>query len=227
MDSEVQKSNQTKMRDYDKEPIVIEDYNYIFLFLDAVYTIPILLLIYIYNPGNVSEESLFRHVFIIIPIMMIPAMVGYKKAKGKRFIRFEDNQISYQNEEKEIEKIHINELTELKKSYTDFYHKSQELSLLGKLIAFIGFPFAILLHVELLINKLMFHILKDGYKSYRFYDAIVIFTGNRFINILPTTIKEYNDVKKYFIEQLNVNIEHAPVYFKYAYGYENLNKEGK
>jgi hypothetical protein len=227
MDSEVQKSNQTKSRDYDKEPIVIEDYNYIFLFLDAIYTIPILILIYIYNPGNLPEESLFRHVFIIIPIMMMPAIVGYKKAKGKRFIYFENNFISYRNKEKELEKIQINELTELKKSYTDFYHKSQELSSLGKLIAFIGFPFAILLHFELLINKLMFHLLKDGYKSYRFYDAIVVFASDRFINILPTTTKEYNDVKKYFIEQLNVNIEHAPVYVKYAYGYENLNKEGK
>lgn len=214
-------------RDYDKDPIVIEDYNYIFLFLDAIYTIPILLLIYIYNPGDVSEESLFRHVFIIIPIMMVPGVVGYKKAKGKRFIRFENNQISYQNEEKSIEKIQINELIELKKSYTDFYHKSQELSSIGKLITYIALPFAILLHFELLINKLMFHILKDGYQSYRFYDAVMIFAGNRFINILPTTKKEYNDVKKYFIERLNVNIEHIPTYFKYAYGYENLNNEGK
>jgi len=41
MDSEVQKSNQTKSRDYDKEPIVIEDYNPLFMALWTISWIPV------------------------------------------------------------------------------------------------------------------------------------------------------------------------------------------
>ena len=141
MEKTAQNTHSSIQRDYDKDPIVIEDYNYIFLFIDAIYTIPILLLIYIYNPGDVSEESLFRHVFIIVPIMMIPAVIGYK--------------------------------------------------------------------------------------SYRFYDAIIIFSGDKFINILPTTLDEYNEVKKYFRTKKQIELATTKVFYElFGHMPEKINLEG-
>ncbi|MCT7567741.1 hypothetical protein [Aliarcobacter butzleri] len=41
--------------DYDKEPIIIEDYNSLFIFLLNISLIPIIVYIYIYNPGGLDE----------------------------------------------------------------------------------------------------------------------------------------------------------------------------
>jgi len=72
MDKEVQKKSQRKLRDYDKEPIVIEDYNPLFLALWTMSGIPLVIFIYIFNPGGTSSQSLSFNVFVIIPMLMFP-----------------------------------------------------------------------------------------------------------------------------------------------------------
>ncbi len=82
-------------RDYDKDPIVIEDYNPLFLALWTISAIPIVILVYILNPGGTSEQSLSFNVFVIIPMLMFPYIYGYLKTKGKRKIILTDHEISF------------------------------------------------------------------------------------------------------------------------------------
>jgi len=227
VNSEAQKNRQTKPRDYDKSPIVIEDYNPLFLALWTVTAIPLVILIYIFNPGGTSSQSLSFNVFVIIPILMFPYIYGYIKTKKKRKVKLIHNEIILLHDDITLEKIKLNDITEIRKTFTDLYHKSQYPNEFGKLMSYILFPIAIYMNISLLINKLLFHIYKDGYKSYHFYDAIIIFADNRFINILPTTQDEYNEVKKYFYTKKQINIDMSKVFFNF-FGHmpEKINLEG-
>ena len=70
-------------------------------------------------------------------------------------------------------------------------------------------------------------LLKDGYKSYRFYDAIIVFSGERFINILPTTQKEYNEVEEYFRNKKQIETATTkPFYDFFGHMPEKINLEG-
>lgn len=214
-------------RDYDKDPIIIEDYNPLFLALWTASAIPIVILIYIFNPGNTSSESLSINVFVIIPILMLPYIYGYIKTKGKRKTVLTNTSISFFHENILLESINIDEITDVYKTYSDLYHKSQYPNEFGKFMSYILFPIALYMNVMLLLNKLFFHIYKDGYSSYRVNDAIIVFAEDKFINILPTTKREYNEVEKYFYKNTQINVAMTKVFFDF-FGHmpEKINLEG-
>jgi hypothetical protein len=213
VNSEAQKNKQTMLRDYDKEPIVIEDYNPLFLALWTLTGIPLVILIYIFNPGGTSSQSLSFNVFIILPMLMFPYIYGYIKTKKKRKIKLLNNEIILFHNDVILETINLNDITELRKTFSDLYHKSQHPNDFGRLMSYILFPIAIYMNIALLVNRLLFHIYKDGFKSYRLYDAIIVFADKKFINILPITQNEYNEVKKYFYTKKKVNIDRTNVFF--------------
>ncbi len=227
MDSEVQKSNQTKSRDYDKEPIVIEDYNPLFMALWTISWIPVIVYIYIFNPGGTSSQSLSTNVFFILPVMMFPYLYGYIKAKDKRIIKLTNSKIEFFHEKILLEEIIIDEVTEVHKTFSDLYHKSQYPSDFGRFMSYLLAPLYLIANFILLLYKIFFHIYKDGYRSYRFYDAIIVFAGDRFINILPTTEEEYNELEKYFYRKKQINIATTKVFFDF-FGHmpEKINLEG-
>jgi hypothetical protein len=67
--------------------------------------------------------------------------------------------------------------------------------------------------LPLIIIKFFFHFFKKGSK-YRLFDAVIIFSGNKFINILPATEYEYQEVRKYFMVKKPVfDIERARVFW--------------
>ena len=164
---------------------------------------------------------------IIVPIMMYPFFMGYLKSKNKRKIIFTNQTISFLHEHQTLEKIETNNITDVRKTYKDLYHKSQCENLLGKIISIIFFPLALLTHSFLIFNKFIFHIYKNGIKSYRFYDAIMVFEDKKFINILPTTLKEYEEVTKYFKLKQNINIKNCKTFFNLSHLYEKIEIEGK
>ena len=223
---EEKKLNSTE-RDYNKKPIIIEDYNSLFLALFTLSVIPIMIYVYMYNPGGTSEDSLFRNMIIIIPIMMFPYIAGYFKSRGKRKIVLNNETISFLHENQILEKININQITDIRRTYRDIYHKSQYEGYFGKFLSLIFFPFALLMHFVLLINKLIFHIYKDGIKSYRFYDAIIVYEEGKFINILPTTLKEYKEVRVFFRSKKNTNIDKCNTFFNLSHLHENIKIERK
>jgi hypothetical protein len=211
----ISKNNSSAFRDYDKDPIVIEDYNPLFLALWTISAIPIVILIYIFNPGGTSSQSLSLNVFVIIPMLMFPYIYGYIKTKGKRKIIVKEEEIKFFHNDVLLEVIKTNELTDIRRTFSDLYHASQYPNEFGRFMSFILFPIALYMNSMLIINKLIFHIYKDGYKSYRFYDAIIMFSGDKFINILPATEDEYNEVEKYFRNKKHIEIGTTKVFYDF------------
>jgi hypothetical protein len=99
--------NEKIERDYDKDPIIIEDYNLLFSALFTLYGVPIVIYLYIFNPGELDETSLSTNIFIVMPILMVPYIYPYFKNKSKRKIIIKNDYISFNHEEIEIEKIKI------------------------------------------------------------------------------------------------------------------------
>ena len=100
--------------DYDKEPIIIEDYNSLFIFLLNISLIPIIVYIYIYNPGGLDEGSLSRNI-VITSFFMSFFIRPYLKSKGKRKIVLTNNDIKFKHENKILEEIKLSEITDIKK----------------------------------------------------------------------------------------------------------------
>ncbi|MDR0666944.1 MAG: hypothetical protein LBF71_06005 [Campylobacteraceae bacterium] len=182
-------------RDYDKNPIVIKDYNYTFIALFGLiflcYGVYALFMPQSYSPaiwsiamgGSVICISFFFR--------------GYKKRKiilSNDSIKFIKKNYTL-HEYKIIEKIKLNEITDIRKTYNEISHKTEmptDLQHLFSITLFVTLP---IFHPFFILIKLFFHIFKDGISSYRFFDAVMIFNNDRLINILPTTKKEYEDIR--------------------------------
>lgn len=226
--------------DYDKNPIEIEDYNALFMFLVNISLIPILIFLYInhkYSPGEISEASLYRNLFIIIPLAMSFYMIPYIKSRRKRKIALTNTDIKFMQENVIIEEIKISEITDIKKTYTDIYHKSQNLKSYQRFGLFIVFPLIAILsnsyyilliipfmHIFLIITKCLFHKLKDKNYKYKFFDAILVYSGDKFINILPVTSSDYEKVRRYFLDKELGDIQNKKIYFKlFEHSFERIN----
>ncbi|MCT7609827.1 hypothetical protein N5U14_03100 [Aliarcobacter butzleri] len=224
--------------DYDKNPIEIKDYNTLFAFLITISMIPIVIYAYMHNlntPGGMSEASLYRNVFIIIPFLMKPYIIAYLKSRNKRKIILMNDSIKFVHENKTIEEIKIFEITDIKRTYSDLYHKTQ---IIGELsyIAFI-FVFIILLiadmlyillflypciHIFLVFLKYLYHKKMDRNYKYKLFDAILVYSKDRFINILPSTNKEYEEVRNYFLDKGLGNIKDKKIFMEIGHLYEKI-----
>lgn len=222
----VTQNNPSTLRDYDKDPIVIEDYNPLFLALFAFSAIPIIILIYIFNPGGTSEDSLARNVFVILPLLIFPYIYGYFKAKGKRTIVLNNSEIKLLDNSYAIEKISLAEITDIRRTYSDLYHKSQYEGDFGKFLSILFLPFVVIRHCILIVSKFLFHILLDRKSQYRFNDAIIIFSDEKLINILPKTSAEYKDIEDFFSQKIHKNISDLKVFFELSHLPEKINLEG-
>ncbi|MCG3719172.1 hypothetical protein ACOTVQ_06325 [Aliarcobacter butzleri] len=224
--------------DYDKNPIEIKDYNTLFAFLITISMIPIVIYAYMHNlntPGGMSEASLYRNVFIIIPFLMKPYIIAYLKSRNKRKIILMNDSIKFVHENRTIEEIKIFEITDIKRTYSDLYHKTQ---IIGELsyIAFI-FVFIILLiadmlyillflypciHIFLVFLKYLYHKKMDRNYKYKLFDAILVYSKDRFINILPSTNKEYEEVRNYFLDKGLGNIKDKKIFMEIGHLYEKI-----
>ena len=214
-------------RDYDKEPIIIEDYNSLFLFLLMASFLPLCIFVYIYNPFNVEKtDSFARNLLIIIPLMIFPYMSSYFRAKGKRKIVLENRSIKFLHENILIEEIEVSKISEIKKTYSDIYHKSQYPNIIGKIGWFLAIPllayffgYLVLLmflglYLYIVFIKYLFHKIKDKSYKFRLFDSVIIYDNEKFINILPITNKDYEDVRNYFLTQGLGNIQNKKIYFE-------------
>mgnify|MGYP003590935499 CR=1 FL=1 len=212
-------------RDYDKEPIIIEDYNSLFLFLLMASLIP--LCIYIYNPLNVEKtDSFARNLLIIIPLMVFPYIRAYYRARKKRRVILENRSIKFLHEKIVIEEIDISKISDIKKTYSDIYHKSQYPNIIGKIGWFLAIPllfyffnyYALLffpgLYLCIIFSKYIFHKIKDRSYTFRLFDSVIVFDGEKFINILPITNKDYEEVRNYFLVQGLGDIQNKKIYFE-------------
>jgi hypothetical protein len=223
-----------QVRDYDKDPIVIEDYNPLFMASLAFSVVPIMIYVYIYNPGGTSEQSLFRNMVIIIPLTMYPYFNAYLKSRKKRKIVLANETIKFNHGNVVIEEIKLSEIVDIKKTYSDIYHKSQYLKWFQSLGLFIVFPLIIIsqkfyyllfiipfVHIFLISTKYIFHKIKDNKYKYQLFDSFMIYSNESFINILPTTSKEYEVVRNYFLTKNLGDIQNKKIYFELlGHGFE-------
>lgn len=221
--------------DYHNEPIIIKDYNSLFIFLLNISLIPIVMYIYIYNPGGLDEGSLFRNT-IIVSFFMGFFIRPYLKSKGKRKIVLTNNDIKFKHENKILEEIKLSEITDIKKTYIDLYHKSQ---VPNKLLLIFAYTISILfvisqkayyllllilfLHIFLVIAKYILHKMKDKNYKYRLFDAIIVYNNNKFINILPVTNTDYQKIRNYFLDKGFGDIQNKKIYFEITHSFERIN----
>jgi hypothetical protein len=223
MDSEVQKNNQTKSRDYDKEPIVIEDYNYIFGFLFIIPLTLIVLYAVFIKENNLSNF----YVYAILPAVMFPFYRIYFKARKKRKIILTNTDIQFLHETIILEEIRVDEITDIRRTYSIYYHKSQIENDFHDSLSIFFFPVIVMVNLVFIVNKFFFHLYMNALKGYKFFDAIIIFSDEKFINILPTSKEEYEIVRSYFLDILNIDIKEINTFTKYSYTYENIKLKGE
>lgn len=215
------------MRDYDKEPIVLDDYNASFAWYVFKYTgIPLLFFVIFVYPlitGNEIKSS-----FISLFIITLPMINMYNQAK-KRKIILSQNKIEYVDSEDKLSIIDLNIPNTFKKSFQNYYYKKQNLHFFYFVFIFffIGFLMKSLVYGTLLImgailttfvlNTITKYILSD--RGPLLFSSVLVQQGEDVIAIPLFKKKEQEEVWKYLILR-GVNIQTLPVFFKPFYGIE-------
>lgn len=227
MEQVTQNTNPSTPRDYDKDPIVIEDYNPLFFVLFIVFVGIYLTYLFVVNP-NESHNSGSRSFWFayFIGFLLLPTITFYRYIhKNNRKVILENNAITYREDKVVLEKIDINEIVDIRRTFNDYYRKEQNIHpdhSIRKLIDRILSPME---YIVLIVNKILFHVIKNHLRAYKLFDAILIFTANgRVINILPTTKDEYESVRSYFLEKKVIDIINANVLIKFDYRQEEKTK---
>jgi len=204
------------MRDYDKRPIVIKDYNSIFMFLVAM---PWLLssFYFLFTHHNKAAFS-----FLIAQTFYFNIR-PYIFSGRKRSVKLSNNKIEFLQADNIIESINLDEKFEIYKTFDDYYHKSQNLSNLQKKVKWIS---VVLLWIAyypfFLLSKILFYFFKTKGTFYKFYDCIIIFQGDKVLNILATSRYERALVKRYFLDKFKIDIDVLQVCKKTDHGLEKI-----
>ena len=204
------------MRDYDKRPIVIKDYNSIFMFLVAM---PWLIssFYFLFTHHNKAAFS-----FLIAQTFYFNIR-PYIFSGRKRSVKLSNNKIEFLQADNIIESINLDEKFEIYKTFDDYYHKSQNLSNLQKKVKWIS---VVLLWIAyypfFLLSKILFYFFRTKGTFYKFYDCIIIFQDDKVLNILATSRYERALVKKYFLDKFKIDIDMLQVCKKTDHGLEKI-----
>ena len=204
------------MRDYDKRPIVIKDYNSIF---SCLFSLPFVL-------------GCFIALFVFENKIVISALIGqmffihirpYTFYGRKRSVKLTNDKIEFLQDGHLIDIINLCEKFEIYKTFDDYYHKTQKLDKFANFFRFISVPVSYLLYyLPILIIKFLFYFFKTKGTFYKFYDCIIIFQDDKVLNILATSRYERALVKKYFLDKFQIDIDKLNFYKKLFHGFENI-----
>ena len=204
------------MRDYDKRPIVIKDYNSIFMFLVAM---PWLIssFYFLFTHHNKAAFS-----FLIAQTFYFNIR-PYIFSGRKRSVKLSNNKIEFLQADNIIESINLDEKFEIYKTFDDYYHKSQNLSDFQKKVKWISILLLWIGHYPFfLLSKILFYFFKTKGTFYKFYDCIIIFQDDKVLNILAASRYERALVKKYFLDKFQIDIDKLNFYKKLFHGFENI-----
>ncbi|MDY0238932.1 MAG: hypothetical protein RBS42_08785 [Campylobacterales bacterium] len=222
MSSKAQKNNQTKSRDYDKEPIVIEDCNLKVIFYVIVSELLLWELFLILNPMKLSSSSLAKG-FIILPIIVLPTIVNYKRIKNRTYILRNRTIELKQNNNNSV--FNLDSVKDLKISFQSYYTNAQKIDGYKKffwyVFSFILVPFQIITEIQ---NYFVRKILNEP--NVNTYNSLLLYFDNgEFINLYLKDIKLYNDLNQYCIDKFGKNIEDLErKFFYYFYMYNIVSK---
>lgn len=224
-------------RYHDKEPLIIQDYyndktvnKFIFYII-----LPILIICATISP---SMHDTNRYLFILLyGFLGLTSIILYSVRKLKQptknndFFKFTNSNVSYFNNNKQIKNLDKNSIARLALSFDRRYDNKYKVSkffivylcifliIWSGLLIFV-YSFYTLILALLFVYFILFgfkpllHIHKGGFKSLRFFDQLVIyeneFKGGKIINILIATNDEYNELREYFLQILNIDIDKVP-----------------
>ena len=204
------------MRDYDKRPIVIKDYNSIFMFIEFLPTTIICFIASFFHSNKIILIFLVSQAFYFY----IRPYLFYGR---KRIIKMSNEKIEFLQNNEPIETINLNEKFEIYKTYDDYYHKSQNLSDFQKKVKWISILLLWIGHYPFfLLSKILFYFFKTKGTFYKFYDCIIIFQDDKVLNILATLRYERALVKKYFLDKFKIDIDLLQVCKKTDHGLEKI-----
>ena len=169
-----------------------------------------------HNSNEISKNFWFLHFILMSVLPIITFYFQMRQSKRKLFLQ--ENEIILKENERIIEKIDLKSIQNIKRTFNDYYIKNQEIEDWSIIFVVLFLPLNLPIH---LINKFLFHVFKDGFKSYKFFDSFIVFDKHKaFINILPNTKSEYKDVIEYFSRRIGFQIQNSEIFFKLNYGNE-------
>lgn len=205
-------------RDYDKDPIVIEDYNPLFKVLMILVASIWFVDIFIEPLKHMSHSQVFwsSHFFGFVFIPAIGFYFYFRKAKRK--VILENNVLIYRENNEDLEMITLDDINDIRRTFNDYYRKEQNMNQDHTIRIFLGRLISPIEYLILLFNKVLFHLIKNGLSAYKVFDAVLISTlDGRVVNILPTTKDEYESIRSYFLEKKSVDITNAKTLIKFDY----------
>ena len=215
------------MRDYDKEPIILEDYNASFSWYSMKYVaLPLMSIgffIYSLILGNHIKSS-----FASLGVIMLPMYHLFQQAKVRKIVLKQDK-IEYVDSGDPLAIINLNEPNKFQKSFQNYYYKKQDLHILYFVFIFFfvellmhslvkGALFLIGVYVVIFIeNQITKYILSD--RGTLFFSSILVQQDDDVISIPIYKIKDYQDITDY-LHLRGVDIQTLPTFFKPFYGVE-------
>lgn len=213
------KENLSTKRDYDKSPVIIEDFNPLFkilmVFVAAIWFFGTYVLSYGEHHSS-SSMYWFAHFWGYTFIPMVGFYFYFKKSNRKVILT--NNTLTYTEDNGILEIIHLNEITDMKQTFNDYYLKEQNVNPEHTIRIFLGRLISPIEYLILILNKFFFHLVKNRLSSYKLFDAILVMTQDgRIINILPTNTEDYESIKEYFLNKIDIDISNIPKLIKFDY----------
>ncbi|CZE48291.1 Uncharacterised protein [Campylobacter geochelonis] len=153
-------------------------------------------------------------------------MLEWSATRNNRYITFKNDSISY-NSRNMLVDIKINDINSINQTFSIKYKRYG-----GMLYNKIAICFIIFFFFCMILNGIIFYTVsqtilllfmlfivfftpkfilyiynKGSIFNYKLFDAIVIKSGYKFINILPNSPKERLEIKKYFLQKNKINID--------------------
>jgi hypothetical protein len=223
MEKTAQGINPATPRDYDKDPIVIEDYNPLFGWLSFKY---------ILFPSLIISIIIEPHKLWMLLILILPEYYIYRNSKEKRKIFLYKDRICYKHNDQLISEIFLEQNPRFFRSFQNYYHKSQDRLTFWHLIAvfLMGWLITKSLFLNSLIFLIVFSIILIAFqitkwiiskKYYRFFHAVLVILDDEVIGISLLNNNDYIKVEEYFgVHGIAMNT--LPIYHKIIYGTEKI-----
>lgn len=210
-------------RDYDREPIVIEDRmpEISFIYFIFLTLIPLsIILLWMHLSGKKID---WTHVAISLSILYLPTYYFLKsRIANFRTISLDNTSIT-RNWDDNLLKIKLTNVKNVKKSFIDFYDKNQKIDktrrklffwLYSPAYVFVGHPYLIFI-------KYFYKAVK-GFSNKSLFDTIVIFDKNEeMITVFIATLEEKEALREYF-SQKDFDIDNLSIFYTTHYAIDEL-----
>jgi len=213
-------------QDYDKYPIEVDDFMPKLSLIHLLVTSLFAYGGYILYSILMNKEIDSTHLVISLLIIVLPSVYFlFTRIEQKNKILLKNNTVTRVSDDEETI-INLDNVSELKKTFIDYYTNKQDTYDAVKLLLPIYFPFMVINHILLVMTKFSIYQFNDTFNSFRLYDSIILITkDNTVITILMRNDEEYIKIKKYFYYQHSINIDNLHTYYNTSYIFEGINKK--